>query len=48
VRVFRYLTGRGDIGAAAALSLVLALILVGLLFLYFRFFVGKVKEADAI
>jgi multiple sugar transport system permease protein len=48
VRVFRYLTGRGDIGAAAALSLVLALLLVVLLFLYFRFFVGKVEEADAI
>jgi multiple sugar transport system permease protein len=48
VRVFRYLTGRGDIGAAAALSLVLALILAVLLFLYFRFFVGRVKEADAI
>jgi multiple sugar transport system permease protein len=48
VRVFRYLTGRGDIGAAAALSLVLALLLVVLLFLYFRFFVGRVEEADAI
>jgi multiple sugar transport system permease protein len=48
VRVFRYLTGRGDIGAAAALSLVLALLLAVLLFLYFRFFVGKVEEADAI
>jgi multiple sugar transport system permease protein len=48
VRVFRYLTGRGDIGAAAALSLVLALLLVVFLFLYFRFFVGRVEEADAI
>jgi multiple sugar transport system permease protein len=48
VRVFRYLTGRGDIGAAAALSLVLALLLAVLLFLYFRYFVGKVEEADAI
>jgi multiple sugar transport system permease protein len=48
VRVFRYLTGRGDIGAAAALSLVLALLLVVLLFLYFKFFVGRVEEADAI
>jgi multiple sugar transport system permease protein len=48
VRVFRYLTGRGDIGAAAALSLVLALLLAVLLFLYFRFFVGRVEEADAI
>jgi multiple sugar transport system permease protein len=48
VRVFRYLTGRGDIGAAAALSLVLALLLAVLLFLYFKFFVGRVEEADAI
>jgi multiple sugar transport system permease protein len=48
VRVFNYLTGRGDIGAAAALSLVLALLLMVLLFVYFRFFVGRVEEADAI
>jgi multiple sugar transport system permease protein len=48
VRVYRYLTGRGDIGAAAALSLVLALLLVVLLFLYFKFFVGRVEEADAV
>ena len=47
VRVFRYLTGRGDIGAAAALSLVLALLLAVLLFLYFRFFVNR-EEAKAI
>jgi multiple sugar transport system permease protein len=48
VRIYRYLTGRGDIGAAAALSLTLALLLVVLLFLYFRFFVGRVEEADSI
>jgi multiple sugar transport system permease protein len=48
VRVYNYLTGRGDIGAAAALSLVLALLLVALLFLYFRFFVGRVEGADSI
>jgi multiple sugar transport system permease protein len=48
VRVFRYLTGRGDIGAAAALSLVLASLLAVLLYLYFKFFVGRVDEADAI
>jgi multiple sugar transport system permease protein len=36
VRVFNYLTGRGDIGAAAALSLVLAASLCVLLFIYFR------------
>jgi multiple sugar transport system permease protein len=34
--------------AAAALSLVLALLLVVLLFLYFRFFVGRVEEAESI
>jgi multiple sugar transport system permease protein len=48
VRVFNYLTGRGDIGAAAALSLVLAALLVVLLLLYFRFFVGRVEEAESI
>jgi multiple sugar transport system permease protein len=46
VRVFRYLTARGDVGAAAALSLVLALALALLLLVYFRFFVGRVKEAE--
>jgi multiple sugar transport system permease protein len=47
VRVFRYLTGRGDVGAAAALSLVLAVSLAMLLFVYFRFFVGR-REAEAV
>jgi multiple sugar transport system permease protein len=36
VRIFNYLTGRGDIGAAAALSLVLAVSLCVLLAIYFR------------
>ena len=48
MRVYCYLTGRGDIGAAAALSLVLALLLVVLLLVYFKFFVGRVEEADAV
>src|SRR5215218_7329862 len=48
VRVFNYLTGRGDVGAAAALSLVLAAALAVLLLVYFRFFVGRSSEAEAI
>jgi multiple sugar transport system permease protein len=36
VGIFNYLTGRGDIGAAAALSLVLATTLSVLLYIYFR------------
>jgi multiple sugar transport system permease protein len=48
VRVFRYLTARGDIGAAAALSLVLAGVLAVLLLVYFRFFVGRSRDAEAI
>jgi multiple sugar transport system permease protein len=48
VRVFRYLTARGDVGAASALSLVLAAVLAVLLLVYFRFFVGRSKEAEAI
>jgi multiple sugar transport system permease protein len=48
VRVFRYLTARGDVGTAAALSLVLAAVLVVLLALYFRFFVGRTRETEAV
>jgi multiple sugar transport system permease protein len=40
VRVYDLLTARGDVGAASAQALVLALILVALLALYFRF-VGR-------
>jgi multiple sugar transport system permease protein len=36
IRIFNYLTGRGDIGASAALSLVLAGMLCVLLYIYFR------------
>jgi multiple sugar transport system permease protein len=44
VQIFDYLFGRSDIGAAAALSIVLALVLVCLLLLYFRF-VGTEESA---
>ena len=40
VRVYDLLTARGDVGAASAQALVLALVLVVLLALYFRF-VGR-------
>jgi multiple sugar transport system permease protein len=45
VQVYNYLTSRGDIGAAAALSLVMAAILCVLLIFYFRFFVNRGEEA---
>jgi len=38
VKIIEWLRGRGDIGAAAALGLVLAAILMVLLFVYFRWF----------
>jgi multiple sugar transport system permease protein len=37
VQIFEYLFGRSDIGAASALSIVLAIVLAALLLLYFRF-----------
>jgi multiple sugar transport system permease protein len=37
VRVFDYLTARGDIGAASAMALVLAGVLMVLVGIYFRF-----------
>ena len=43
MRVYDLLTARGDIGTASAQALVLALILVVLLGLYFRFF-GRPRE----
>ena len=45
VGIYNRLTGRGDIGAAAALSLVLAGLLAIFLFLYFRFFAKKTEAA---
>ena len=44
VRVYDLLTARGDIGSASAQALVLALILVVLLGLYFRFFGRPAEE----
>ena len=38
VQIYEWLFGRSDVGAAAALSIVLALILAVLLFIYFRWF----------
>jgi multiple sugar transport system permease protein len=37
VQIFEYLFGRSDVGAAAALSMVLAVVLAALLLVYFRF-----------
>ncbi|MEO7296536.1 MAG: sugar ABC transporter permease [Candidatus Limnocylindria bacterium] len=45
IGIFNRLTGRGDIGAAAAFSLVLAGLLAIFLFLYFRFF-ARNQEAS--
>ena len=45
VRVYRLLSARGDVGSAAALSLVLAAMLCVLLFFYFRFFVRRGETA---
>ena len=45
VRVYHFLTARGDIGAARRRPLVLALILVVLVDLYFRF-VGRRRESS--
>ncbi|HET9382662.1 MAG TPA: sugar ABC transporter permease [Streptomyces sp.] len=44
VRVYDFLTARYDVGAAAAQALVLALSLMILLGLYFKFFANKVQE----
>ena len=46
VRVYDLLTARGDIGAASAQALVLALVLVVLLAVYFQF-VGRPGEGEA-
>ncbi|MGY5106815.1 carbohydrate ABC transporter permease, partial [Streptomyces sp. 900105245] len=44
VRVYDFLTSRYDVGAAAAQALVLAVALMVLLGLYFKFFGNKVQE----
>lgn len=46
VRVYDFLTARYDVGAAAAQALVLAVSLMILLGLYFKFFGAKVQEAS--
>jgi multiple sugar transport system permease protein len=45
VGIYNRLTGRGDIGAAAAFSLVLAALLAIFLFLYFRYFARRTEVA---
>lgn len=47
VRVYDFLTARYDVGAAAAQALVLAVILMVLLGVYFKFFAKKVQEESA-
>ncbi|RSN14260.1 sugar ABC transporter permease [Nonomuraea sp. WAC 01424] len=44
VRVYTFLTARDDIGASAAQAIVLAVVLVGLLAVYLRFFPGGDRE----
>lgn len=41
MRVFNLLTARGDIGAAAAQAIVLALVLIVFVGVYLRFFSGE-------
>jgi multiple sugar transport system permease protein len=45
VRVFNFLTARGDIGVASAQALVLAFVLICLITLYLRRFAGRVEGA---
>ncbi|MFJ9624889.1 carbohydrate ABC transporter permease [Streptomyces sp. NPDC101181] len=47
VRVYDFLTARFDVGAASAQALVLAVVLIALLGVYFRFFAKKVQEESA-
>ncbi|MFD4024351.1 carbohydrate ABC transporter permease [Streptomyces sp. NPDC058576] len=47
VRVYDFLTSRFDVGAASAQALVLAVVLMALLGVYFRFFAKKVQEESA-
>jgi multiple sugar transport system permease protein len=45
VKIFQWLTGRANVGAAAALGIVLALILLVLVAIYFRFFYEEEETA---
>jgi multiple sugar transport system permease protein len=47
VRVYRFLTARFDVGLASAQAVVLAVVLIVLLGLYFRFFGRKVQEEQS-
>ncbi|MFF8568389.1 carbohydrate ABC transporter permease [Streptomyces albidoflavus] len=47
VRVYDFLTSRFDVGAASAQALVLAVVLMVLLGVYFKFFARKVQEESA-
>ncbi|MFD9292557.1 carbohydrate ABC transporter permease [Streptomyces sp. NPDC060030] len=47
VRVYDFLTSRFDVGAASAQALVLALVLMALLGIYFKFFGKKIQEESA-
>ncbi|MEU6443807.1 sugar ABC transporter permease [Streptomyces sp. NPDC047046] len=47
VRVYDFLTSRFDVGAASAQALVLAVVLMLLLGVYFKFFAKKVQEESA-
>ncbi|MEU8247464.1 sugar ABC transporter permease [Nonomuraea sp. NPDC048916] len=44
VRVYNFLTARDDIGASAAQAIVLAIVLVGFLIVYLRFFAGGGRD----
>ncbi len=44
VRVYNYLAGRGDVGASAAVAVVMAAVLSCLLFVYLRWF-ARAEEA---
>ena len=45
VKIFEWLTGRANVGAAAALGIVLAVILLVLVAIYFRFFYEEEETA---
>ncbi|WP_203184669.1 carbohydrate ABC transporter permease [Streptomyces pratensis] len=47
VRVYDFLTSRFDVGAASAQALVLAVVLMALLGIYFKFFGKKMQEESA-
>ncbi|MGC4943278.1 carbohydrate ABC transporter permease [Kribbella sp. DT2] len=47
VRVYRFLTARFDVGLASAQAVVLAVVLIALLGLYFKFFGRKMQEDQA-